>query len=104
MTPTEYHDEERRLLALIRALEADIANPVTLQERIARDEAAILALQHGIAAAKERQAQLPEILESTRARLKDHRAKKPSTSAKIERLLKLKEMMNELLAEIDTNS
>jgi chromosome segregation ATPase len=100
MTPTEYQDEERRLVALIRALQADIASPVTLQERIARDEAAILAMQQNIAAAKERQARLPEILLSTQARLKEHRAKKPSTNAKVERLLKLKEMMDELLKEV----
>jgi hypothetical protein len=104
MTPTDWTREEKELVALIRALEADIASPVTLIERIQRDEATIAALQAGIAAAKDRQAHLPEILASTRERLRDHRAKKPSNDAKIARLLKLKEMMNELLAEINPDS
>jgi chromosome segregation ATPase len=104
MTPTDWTREEKELVALIRALEADMANPVTLQERIERDEATIKSLQDNIAAAKERQAKLPEILASTRERLRDHRAKKPGTDAKIARLLKLKEMMNELLAEINPDS
>jgi hypothetical protein len=104
MTPTEWTDEENRLVALIRALQADIADPVSLQERIARDEAVIAAMKQGILDAKARQKALPEILLSTQSRLRDHRAKKPSTNAKVERLLKLREMMNDLLAEINPDS
>jgi hypothetical protein len=100
MTPIEWQNENDRLVALIRALEADIANPVSLQERIQRDEAQIEHLKVRIAQAKERQAHLPVILDSTRERLREHRTKKPSSNAKVARLLKLKEMMNELLSEL----
>lgn len=104
MTPTEYEEEDRRLVALIRALEADIANPIALQESIERDEAAIAALKARIEAAKSRQAMLPDILASSKERLRLHRTKRPSSNAKVARLLKLKEMMNELLKDLGSDA
>jgi len=104
MTPKSHAEEDLRLVALIRALESDINDPVSLQQSIARDEAAIVALQRRVEAAKDRQAKLPELLATARERLKLHRAQRPDVDAKVRKLMKLKEMMNELLRDIDSEN
>ena len=88
MTPSQ----KDMLVAAIRAIESDIANPVALQESIQRDEAAIVALQARVAAAKDRAARLPELLSSLKAQLakiktKDEQPKIDKRIAKLQKLL-----------------
>jgi chromosome segregation ATPase len=104
MTPKAHEEEDRRLVALIRALEADMHNPLSLQESIERDEAQLAAIKARIDAARERHSKLPQLLQVARDRLKVHRLNRPDVDAKLKKLLKLKEMMNELLKDIQGDS
>jgi DNA repair exonuclease SbcCD ATPase subunit len=71
-------------------------------ESIARDEAHILTLQNNIRTARERQAQLPQLLASFKQQLEHLRSHKTrtATESKVERLKKLREEMAALLAEM----
>jgi hypothetical protein len=98
-TPKARVAEENELVMLIRAIESDISNPIKLTESIERDEAQIAALQHRVAAAKERRERLPELLASFRAQLVKVRAQKAEdpVDKRIRKLLEMREMINELI-------
>jgi dynactin complex subunit len=100
LTPKARDIEEDELVMLIRAIESDISNPIKLTESIERDEAQIAALQHRVDTAKERRARLPALLKSFKAQLVEVRKKKPTvTDKRIDKLLKMREMINELLGK-----
>lgn len=101
MTPKQHVEEEARLVALCRALQSDIANPIGLQQSIERDEARIKALTEGVEAARRRAAMLPELLRDAQERLRKHRLTKPHLESKVSKLVKLQEMIDALKRELE---
>jgi chromosome segregation ATPase len=104
MTPKQHKEEENSLVALIRALQSDITNPIALQESIAREEAKIKQMQANIDAMRERAERLPQLLQDAKNRLAAHRAQKPVVVDKLAQLQKLRDLMSKLQREIEDDS
>lgn len=100
MTPKAYAEEERQLKAMISALRRDISNPVYYDEREQTLLTNIETLKRQVTELQERRAKLPELLVTAEKRLEALRNQRPSVSGKVEKLLKLRKLIDELTADL----
>lgn len=97
MSKQKQHDEEtRQIRAAIYAVQTDINSPQGIAASIITMETQIAALQERLAQAKERQAQLPLILEQLQAKLAKHLENKPTISSTLDKIQKLQQEIAKL--------
>ena len=97
MSKQNQHDEEtRQIRAAIYAVQTDRNSPQGITASIAAMETQSASLQERLAHAKERQAQLPLILEQLQAKLTKHLENRPTISSTLDKIQKLQQEIAKL--------